>query len=60
MTSDVQKAYDMLGAMQAQRDQALNAIVNIQADIIAMRRELASKDEQILEMKKKLSIHNED
>jgi hypothetical protein len=44
---DEQRISDMLAAMQAQRDSALNAIVVAQAEIAALRRELAMRDEQI-------------
>lgn len=52
MTSDLQKFNDMLAAMQAQRDQALNAVVMARAESAGLRRELAAKDAQIAELQK--------
>jgi hypothetical protein len=47
MNSGLQKLQDMLGAMQSQRDQALNAYVVLQAEIAALRRTLADRDSRI-------------
>ena len=41
MNPESQRAQDMLAAMQAQRDNALNAMVIAQAEIAALRREVA-------------------
>jgi hypothetical protein len=41
MNPDLQRANDMLAAMQMQRDQALNAVVHAQAELAALRREVA-------------------
>ncbi len=40
MNPELQRAQDMLTAMQAQRDNALNAVVMAQAEIAALRREI--------------------
>jgi FtsZ-binding cell division protein ZapB len=40
LNADLQKAQDMLNAMQAQRDQALNGIVMLQAELADLRRKL--------------------
>jgi hypothetical protein len=42
MNPEIQRAQDMLDAMQGQRDNALNAMVLMQADVIALRREIAA------------------
>jgi len=42
MNPELQRAQDMLSAMQAQRDNALNAVVMAQAEIVALRRQLAA------------------
>lgn len=42
MTPESQRFEDMLVAMQAQRDQAMNALVYSQAEIMALRREVAA------------------
>jgi hypothetical protein len=44
---EIQRAQDMLNAMQGQRDTALNAIVHAQAEIAALNRALAEKDKMI-------------
>lgn len=41
MSPELQRAQDMLVAMQAQRDQAMNGLVHAQAEIAALRREVA-------------------
>jgi conjugal transfer/entry exclusion protein len=43
MNEETQRANDMLLALQAQRDQALNALVAAQAEIMSLRRQLAEK-----------------
>lgn len=45
-----QRANDMLAAMQAQRDQALNANVFAQAEFAALRRTLAERDSAIKQL----------
>jgi hypothetical protein len=50
MNPEMQKANDMLAAMQMQRDNALNAMVHAQAELAALRRELAVKDGRIAEL----------
>ena len=42
MNSESQRNEDMLIAMQAQRDQAMNGLVYAQAEIMALRREIAA------------------
>lgn len=49
MTADLQRAQDLLTAMQAQRDQALNAVVHAQAELAARDRLLVEKDNLIAE-----------
>lgn len=41
MNKDLQRAQDMLGIMQSQRDQALNASVLTQAEIMGLRRQVS-------------------
>lgn len=40
MSPELQRAQDMLAAIQAQRDNALNAMVLAQAEIAGLRREI--------------------
>lgn len=47
MTPELQRAQDMLAAMQAQRDNALNAMVMAQAELAARDRELARLREKL-------------
>ena len=42
MNAELQRAQDMLIAMQAQRDNALNAMVLAQAEIMNLKREIAA------------------
>lgn len=44
---DLQRAQDMLGAIQHQRDQALNANVMASAEIAELRRQIAALEEQV-------------
>lgn len=46
MNSETQRANDMLAAIQAQRDQAMNGLVAAQAEIMALRRQLAEKQNE--------------
>jgi hypothetical protein len=55
MNTDLQRAQDMLNAMQQQRDQALNAMVNASAEVASLRRELAAKDARIAELEKPIA-----
>jgi hypothetical protein len=52
--TDTRRYDDMLAAMQAQRDSAMNANVVAQAEISALRRTLAERDAQIKELKDKI------
>lgn len=53
MTSpDIQHAQDMLTAMQAQRDTAINANVHAQAQIFALQREVGKLQKEIAELQK--------
>jgi hypothetical protein len=47
MNPEIQRLQDVLGAMQAQRDQALNAHVISQAENAALKRTLADRDARI-------------
>lgn len=47
MNPELQRAQDMLAAMQMQRDNALNAMVMAQAEIAARDREIATLREQV-------------
>lgn len=51
MNREIQKANDMLAAMQAQRDQAMNAVVMEHAESAALRRALAARDDEIGKLK---------
>lgn len=42
MSPETQRAYDILSAVQQQRDHALTAMTVAHADILALRRELAA------------------
>ena len=42
MNPELQKANDMLMVMQVQRDQALNSLVIVQSELMALRRENAA------------------
>jgi predicted nucleic acid-binding Zn-ribbon protein len=53
--SDLQKFQDMLAAMQAQRDQALNAHVMLQAELASVRRTIAERDARIKELEAEIS-----
>jgi hypothetical protein len=46
MNPDLQRAQDMMAAMQAQRDAALNACVQMQAEIANLQRQLAEKKKE--------------
>lgn len=50
MTPDLQKLQDMLGAMQQQRDQALNSVVLAYAEIAALKRTVAEQGLRIKEL----------
>lgn len=43
MSKELERAQDMLAAMQNQRDNALNAVVLVQADLAELRRQLTAK-----------------
>jgi hypothetical protein len=47
---DIARLQDMLTALQAQRDAALNAVVVTQAETAALRRTLAARDARIAEL----------
>lgn len=50
MGQDLQKLQDMLGALQVQRDQALNVNVMLQAEISALKRALAEHVSRIAKL----------
>jgi hypothetical protein len=50
----------MLTAMQQQRDNALNAIVMMQADLADTRRALEDKDKEVAELRAQLAAASED
>lgn len=47
MNSDLQRAQDLLTAMQTQRDQALNANVHAQAEISRLARQVADLEDAL-------------
>lgn len=53
MNPELQRAQDMLSAMQQQRDYALNAMVHAQAELAAQGREVAALRQQIEALKEK-------
>lgn len=53
MNPELQRAQDMLGAMQAQRDTALNANVHMQAELMAAQRRIGEL------MAEKTSLENQ-
>ncbi len=55
MTAELQRAQDMLSAMQQQRDQALNANVSLLAVLAAKDREITEKNAQIVELKQQIA-----
>lgn len=50
MSPELQRAQDMLGAMQQQRDQALNANVLAHAQILSLQRDVAALQEQVRQL----------
>jgi len=50
MNAELQRAQDMLGAMQHQRDQALNANVFANAQILELQREVAALQKQVRQL----------
>jgi len=54
MQKDLQRAQDLLNAMQAQRDQALNASVMASADNAELRRQIAALEEQVGKLRTEL------
>jgi hypothetical protein len=57
---DVHKANDMLAAVQQPRDQALNAVVSLQAERNMLARRLADRDRRILELEELLQAKEPD
>jgi predicted nucleic acid-binding Zn-ribbon protein len=53
MNSEIQRAQDMLAAMQMQRDNALNAMVMAQAELASRDREIAALRKQIEDAREK-------
>lgn len=51
MSNELQRAQDMMTAMQSQRDQALNSLVVAQAELAALRREVEALRAQIATQK---------
>jgi predicted nucleic acid-binding Zn-ribbon protein len=47
MSAELQKANDMLAAIQSQRDQAMNGLVLAQAEIAALRRQIAEGEQKL-------------
>jgi len=47
MNKELQRAQDMLGVMQHQRDQALNANVMLSAENVELRRQIVALEEQV-------------
>lgn len=60
MNKELQRAQDMLTAMQQQRDNALNAIVMMQADLADTRRALEDKDKEVAELRAQFAAASED
>lgn len=59
MTTELQRAQDLLNAITAQRDQAMNAMVHAQAEIAARDRLLAEKDSIIAKLEAELVMKDE-
>jgi hypothetical protein len=55
MNRELQRAQDMLAGMQAQRDNALNAVVMLQADLAAARRALEEVGNELTEERAQLA-----
>ncbi|HVQ43348.1 MAG TPA: hypothetical protein VMT30_00055 [Candidatus Saccharimonadia bacterium] len=55
MNKELQRAQDMLAAMQAQRDNALNAVVMMQADLADARRVVDAANNEMTELRAHLA-----
>lgn len=51
MNKELQRAQDMLTIMQQQRDNALNSIVMMQADMAALKRENEALQQEVAQLK---------
>ncbi len=54
MNQELQRAQDMLNAMQSQRDNALNSVVLAQADLAELRRQLTAKQAEADQLRAQL------
>jgi len=55
MNPELQRAQDMLAAMQAQRDNALNAMVMAQAELAMLRRRVSELEQDVSGLKEQLA-----
>jgi predicted nucleic acid-binding Zn-ribbon protein len=55
MSKELQRAQDMLTAIQGQRDNALNAMVIAQAEIAEARRTISDMDKELTEVRAQLA-----
>lgn len=51
MNKELQRAQDMIGMMQQQRDNALNSIVMMQADMAALKRDNEALQQEVAQLK---------
>ena len=59
MNKELQRAQDMLGVMQHQRDQALNANVMVSAENAELRRQIIALEEQVGKLRAEQEIVEE-
>jgi predicted nucleic acid-binding Zn-ribbon protein len=55
MNKELQRAQDMITAMQAQRDNALNTVVMMQADLADARRTIDEMNKELTEARAQLA-----
>lgn len=55
MTPEMQRLQDLLAAVQAHRNQVLDAHAALQADIAALKRILAEREDQIKALKEEVA-----
>ncbi|HVQ43800.1 MAG TPA: hypothetical protein VMT30_02445 [Candidatus Saccharimonadia bacterium] len=55
MNQELQRAQDMISAMQGQRDNALNSVVMLQADLAAARRTIDDMSKELTEVRAQLA-----
>lgn len=55
---ELQRAQDMMTAMQSQRDQALNSLVVAQAELAGLRRDVETLRSQLVAKAEKTAIRN--